>query len=129
VVENERIDTGFYERNYRMAADADREFGGKASPSNSSELRSSEIQDKAIGRQTSRGKACKPCDLMLDCETFGLRNRYFSKANIGTSSNNVLSYTQISHLLAVDWEIYRSVCGRSSELSIGLCGVSRIGKE
>jgi hypothetical protein len=42
---------------------------------------------------------------MLGCETFGLCNRYFSKANIGTSPNNILSYTRISHLLAVGREI------------------------
>jgi hypothetical protein len=83
---------------------------------------------KQLG-QTSREKACKTSDLMLGCETFGLCNRYFSKANIEMSSNNILSYIRISHLLAVDRKFYRSVRGRSSEASVGLCGVSRIGKQ
>ena len=54
VVENERIDAGFYERNSQVAADADPRYIGKASPANNSELRSSEIQGKAIEPNVQR---------------------------------------------------------------------------
>jgi hypothetical protein len=55
VVENERFDGRFYERNRQMAADADPQYRGKASPVNNSELRSSEIQGKTNEPNVQRG--------------------------------------------------------------------------